>query len=134
MPDLTPRAAAEAQARREREAAALRENLRRRKAQGRARENETKNADIRIRDVIVSENELCVSLMDGRTITAPLAWYPRLANATPAQRAHWQRAGAGYEIHWPDLDEDLSTEQLLLGRRAPPGSEQWRSPFLTTDS
>ncbi len=72
-------------------------------------------ADIRVRDVSVSDDELTVALMDGRTLSVPLAWYPRLANATPTQRAHWQLAGAGYGIHWPDIDEDLSTEGLLRG-------------------
>lgn len=57
--------------------------------------------------------------MDGRSITVPLAWYPRLANATQAQREHWELYGAGYGIHWPELDEDLSTEGLLLGAKAP---------------
>jgi hypothetical protein len=84
-------------------------------------------ADIRVRDVAVSEDELTVALMDGRTITVPLAWYPRLAAATPEQRAHWEMAGAGYGIHWPELDEDLSTEGLLAGARAPCGSAAWRS-------
>jgi hypothetical protein len=85
------------------------------------------NRDIRVRDVTVSEDALQVALMDGRTITVPLAWYPRLAEATPEQRAHWQMAGAGYSIHWPELDEDLSTERLLAGARAPRGSRAWRS-------
>ena len=56
--------------------------------------------------------------MEGRTIAAPLAWYPRLFNATPAQRSRWERAGGGYGLHWPDLDEDLSTEGLLRGAPA----------------
>jgi hypothetical protein len=68
-----------------------------------------------IRDLMITEDELSVALMDGRTITVPLAWYPRLLDATPEQRAHWEVAGAGYGIHWPDLDEDLSTEGLLRG-------------------
>lgn len=87
-------------------------------------------ADIRVRDVAVSEDELTVALMDGRTISVPLAWYPRLAAGTPEQRAHWELAGAGYGIHWPELDEDLSTEGLLAGARAPRGSETWRSRLL----
>jgi len=86
-------------------------------------------ADIRVRDVIISERDLSVALMDGRTITVPLSWYPRLANATPAQRSDWELAGAGYGIHWPQIDEDLSTEGLLLGNPAPSGSETWRSPL-----
>ena len=87
-------------------------------------------ADIRVRDVRVGEDELSVALMDGRTITVPLAWYPRLAGGTPEQRARWELAGGGYGIHWPDLDEDLSTEGLLAGARAPRGSASWRSPLL----
>ena len=84
-------------------------------------------ADIRVRGVVVTDHELSVALMDGRTITVPLAWYPRLAAGTSAQRAGWELAGAGYGIHWPELDEDLSTEGLLAGARAPRGSEAWRS-------
>jgi hypothetical protein len=88
-------------------------------------------ADIRVRDVLVTADELSVGLMDGRTITVPLAWYPRLADATPAQRAHWEISGAGYGIHWPDVDEDISTEGLLCGLPAPRGSATWRSPSAT---
>lgn len=58
---------------------------------------------------------LSVDLRDGRTITVRLAWYPRLFNATVAQRKNWKVAGGGYGIDWPDLDEDLSTEGLLRG-------------------
>jgi hypothetical protein len=77
------------------------------------------SADERVKDVRIATDSLCVDLMDGRTITVPLAWYPRLANAKPEQLAHWKIAGAGYGIHWPDLDEDLSTEGLLRGAPAP---------------
>ncbi len=84
-------------------------------------------ADIRVRDVTVTDDELAGALMDGRTITVPLAWYPRLVMATPAPRRHWEIAGAGYGIHWPDIDEDVSTEGLLQGRPAPRGSEDWRA-------
>ncbi len=90
----------------------------------------TEAADIRVRDVSISEDELTVALMDGRTISVPLAWYPRLERGTPEQRAHWEMSGAGYGIHWPELDEDLSTEGLLAGARAPHGSEMWRSSLL----
>jgi hypothetical protein len=68
--------------------------------------------------------------MDGRTIIVPLAWYPRLANATPEQRAHWETAGSGHGIHWPEIDEDLHTVDLLRGVPAPRGSDEWRSPLL----
>lgn len=76
-------------------------------------------ADERVADVRCTDDSLSVDLMDGRTITVPLGWYPRLLKATPEQRAHWERAGAGYGIHWPDVDEDLSTEGLLRGAPAP---------------
>ncbi|OGH57891.1 MAG: hypothetical protein A3G34_10990 [Candidatus Lindowbacteria bacterium RIFCSPLOWO2_12_FULL_62_27] len=76
-------------------------------------------ADERVRDVKITEVDLSVSLSDGRTITVPLAWYPKLANATPKQRKKWQVGGGGYGIHWPEIDEDLSTEGLLRGAPAP---------------
>jgi hypothetical protein len=78
----------------------------------------TKVTDERVLDVRCDEHSLIVDLMDGRTISAPLAWYPRLLHATLEQRAHWEKAGAGYGIHWPDIDEDLSTEGLLRGAPA----------------
>lgn len=75
----------------------------------------------RVRDVRVTDNAISVDLFDGRTITVPLAWYPRLLHATAEQRANWRIAGAGYGIHWPDIDEDLSTRGLLQGAPAPRG-------------
>ena len=78
----------------------------------------------RVQDVRFTRDTLSVYLVDGRTITAPLAWYPRLLHATPEQRMNWRIAGAGYGIHWPDIDEDLSAEGLLHGAPAPHGSEQ----------
>jgi hypothetical protein len=76
-------------------------------------------ADERVLDVMFNDDALSVSLRDGRVISVPLVWYPRLLNATPAQRKNWNIAGGGYGIHWPDLDEDLSTEGLLRGASAP---------------
>ncbi len=73
----------------------------------------------KVQDVRVSEDALTVDLLDGRTISVPIAWYPRLLHATPAQRANWRVAGGGFGIHWPDVDEDLSTEGLLRGAPAP---------------
>ena len=67
----------------------------------------------------ITEDELKVELLDGRSITVPLAWYPRLLHASPAQRANWTIAGGGYGIHWPEVDEDLSAEGLLRGAPAP---------------
>jgi hypothetical protein len=76
----------------------------------------------RVLDVRVTEDTISVDLYDGRTITAPLAWFPRLLHATSEQRANWRVAGAGYGIHWPDIDEDLSTQGLLRGSPAPRGA------------
>ena len=76
-------------------------------------------SDIRVRTVHIDDIRLTVDLMDGRTIAVPLAWYPRLLEATPEQRRNWIIAGGGYGIHWPDVDEDLSTEGLLRGAPAP---------------
>lgn len=72
-----------------------------------------------VKDVHFGEDTFSVDLIDGRTITVPYAWYPRLLHATPEQRANWEVCGAGYGIHWPDIDEDLSTEGLLRGSPAP---------------
>ena len=73
----------------------------------------------KIVDVEVTEDDLKVELLDGRTITVPLAWYPRLLHATPEQKANWKIAGGGFGIHWADIDEDLSSEGLLCGAPAP---------------
>ena len=76
-------------------------------------------ADERVADVRCDDASLIVDLKDGRTISVPLAWYPRLFDATPDQRANWQTCAAGFGIHWPDMDEHLSTEGLLRGAPAP---------------
>ncbi len=73
----------------------------------------------RVMDVRCTDDALVVDLADGRTISVPLVWYPRLLEAAPAQRANWRIAGGGFGIHWPELDEDLSTEGLLRGAPAP---------------
>jgi hypothetical protein len=74
--------------------------------------------DERVKGVRFTEDSLVVDLMDGRTISVPLAWYPRLLNATKVQRDNWQVSAAGYGLHWPEIDEDLSTEGLLRGAPA----------------
>ena len=79
--------------------------------------------DERVADVRFEDERLIVDLMDGRTIAVPLKWYPLLCKATPEQRLVWRISGAGYGIHWPQIDEDLSTEGLLRGAPAP----GWRS-------
>ena len=83
----------------------------------------------------VSDEALVVDLADGRTITVPLAWFPRLAHGTATERANWRLIAGGEGIHWPDLDEDLSVESLLAGRRSgrdsgvssavAPGAQDW---------
>jgi hypothetical protein len=68
--------------------------------------------------VRVSDDALVADLADGRTIAVPLAWFPRLAHGTPTERAKWRLIAGGEGIHWPDLDEDISVESLLAGRRS----------------
>ena len=76
-------------------------------------------ADERVADVEFTEDMLTVQLMDGRRISVPLVWYPRLLSATEDQRKNWHISGGGYGIHWEDVDEDLSTEGMLRGAPAP---------------
>jgi len=67
-------------------------------------------------DIVVTDDTLTVDLTDGRTISVPLAWYPRLAHGTPDERAKWRLIGRGEGIHWPELDEDISIEGLIAGK------------------
>src|SRR3972149_6850074 len=76
----------------------------------------------RVKAAGFTDDVLVVDLLDGRTISVPLVWYPRLLSATREQRANWRVAGGGFGVHWPDVDEDLSTEGLLHGAPAPRGS------------
>jgi hypothetical protein len=80
------------------------------------------SADERVLDVQFTDDSLSVTLRDGRTIAVPLAWYPRLLSATPAQRSNWKVSSGGYGLHWPDIDEDLNTAGLLRGAPAPKSS------------
>jgi hypothetical protein len=75
--------------------------------------------DARVQDVAVTDRELEVTLKDGRRVSAPLSWFPRLEKASAAQRRNWEISGGGRGVHWPDIDEDLSVEGLLRGNRAP---------------
>lgn len=82
----------------------------------------------RVVNVTVTDDTLSVDLEDGRTVSAPIGWYPRLAYGTPTERANFEISGAGYGVHWPDLDEDIGVEGLLLGkksRESPASFEQW---------
>lgn len=67
-------------------------------------------------DVVVTDDTLGVDLSDGRSISVPLGWFPRLVNATRKERKNWRLIGRGQGIHWTDLDEDVSVEGLLLGK------------------
>jgi hypothetical protein len=78
------------------------------------------------RNARIGDDSLAVDLADGRTITVPLAWFPRLAHGTPAERDNWHLIGGGEGIHWPDLDEDISVESLLAGRRSGETQESLR--------
>ena len=80
----------------------------------------------KVKDVRFTEDSMAVDLLDGRTIVVPLAWYPKLLDATPGQRLNWKLSSAGYGIHWPDIDEDLSTAGLLRGAPAAPESVRTR--------
>ena len=64
-------------------------------------------------DVTVTDDRVLVVLADGRELAAPLAWFPRLADATAEQRRNWRLIGRGHGIHWPDVDEDISVASLL---------------------
>jgi len=79
---------------------------------------------VHARGVAVTEDAVTVELSDGRTLSVPLAWYPRLLHGTPEERNHWRLIGDGEGIHWPDLDEDISVENLLFGQ---PSGESQRS-------
>lgn len=82
----------------------------------------------RIVSVTISDDTLSVDLEDGRSVSVPIGWYPRLAHGTPAERANFQVSGADYGIHWPDLDEDIGVDGLLLGKKStesPASFERW---------
>jgi len=82
------------------------------------------NAGERVKDVRFDEDTFSVDLVDGRSLTVPYAWFPRLLHATAQQRQNWQTCGGGFGIHWPEIDEDLSTEGLLRGAPAPPAKQR----------
>ena len=78
--------------------------------------------------VDVNDDTICVELTDGRTISVPAAWYPRLSHGTSEERNNWRLIGSGRGIHWPDLDEDVSVENLLAGKpsaESQPSFKRW---------
>lgn len=76
--------------------------------------------------VTLTEDALAVDLADGRSVTVPISWFPRLVHGTPVERANWRLIGNGEGIHWPDLDEDISVVGLLEGRRSGETQESLR--------
>lgn len=83
-------------------------------------------------EVACTEDELIVLLADGRTIKAPLIWFPRLLGATPKQRNKWEFLGDGEGIHWPDLDEDISVLGILVGKSAEKKKHKKKSTLSST--
>ncbi len=82
------------------------------------------------RSVRVTGDHLVVELRDGRLVSVPVSWYPRLAAGTPSERKRWELIGAGIGIHWPQLDEDIEVEALLLGlasNESPSSLRRWRA-------
>lgn len=73
----------------------------------------------------VTDDTLSADLEDGRTIAVPIGWYPRLSHGSPAERATFTISGAGYGIHWPDLDEDIGVEGMLLGKKSGESAESF---------
>lgn len=71
-----------------------------------------------VQDVSVTEESLTVDLTDGRTVSVPLVWYPRLFHATQEERSNWRLIGKGEGVHWPDIDEDISVQNILAGKRS----------------
>lgn len=91
-------------------------------------------ADERVSKVAVTDDLLSVQLRDGRIISVPLSWYPRLQQASKQERENWEIGPDGYEIHWPDVDEDLSTESLLLGVPAAKNTTPIRRQRVDSDA
>ena len=77
----------------------------------------------RIVEVTITDDTLAADLEDGRSIAVPIGWYPRLSHATPVERDNFEISGAGYGIHWPDLDEDIGVEGMLLGKKSAESAE-----------
>jgi hypothetical protein len=86
----------------------------------------TKLSEALAQRVTASDEALSVDLSDGRTITVPLTLFPRLSNGSAKERANWRLIGGGVGIHWPDLDEDISVESLLAGRKSGESRESLR--------
>lgn len=86
--------------------------------------NIVNNIEPRIKAIRITEDLITADLLDGRTISVPLAWSWRLSNATPTQRSNYEIIGDGQGVHWPDVDEDISAEGMLMGKPAKPPKQQ----------
>lgn len=92
---------------------------------------------LRAYNVTVKRDHLIIELLDSRTISVPLEWYPRLQHGTPKERKNWRLIAQGEGIHWPDLDEAISVEGLMLGRRSgerPQSLKRWAIERTKTTS
>jgi len=90
----------------------------------------TERQYVRAQHVSITDDSLTVDLSDGRTLVVPIVWFPRLLHGTPEERGNWRLVGNGEGIHWSDLDEDISVENLILGK---PSGESQRSLKLWLD-
>ncbi len=86
----------------------------------------TSVAEVRAQNLVVTEDILVVDLIDGRSITVPLMWYPRLVHSTPQERNNWRWIGDREGIHWPALDEDISVENLIFGKASSESQDSFR--------
>jgi len=88
--------------------------------------SETRTKEALAEEVRVTDDDLVVELVDGRTVSVPIDWFPRLLHGRPDERANWRLIGRGEGVHWPDLDEDVSVDDLLLGHRSGETQESLR--------
>jgi hypothetical protein len=86
----------------------------------------TSTADVRADKIVISDDSLTISLSDGRSVSVPLNWYPRLLHGTPEERSNWRLIGNNEGVHWPDLDEDISVGNLLMGQRSGESQESFK--------
>ncbi len=97
----------------------------------------TEPREVLAQSVSATEDTLTVELRDGRTVSVPIAWYPRLSHGSDSERSDWRLIGEGLGIHWPQLDEDISVEGLLLGypsNESPDSIQRWLDGRPTAQS
>jgi hypothetical protein len=97
----------------------------------------TETSVVRAETVTIGGDAITAELSDGRSISAPLAWYPRLLHGTPEERSNWRLIGGGVGVHWPELDEDISVGNLLAGKASGESQEslkRWLDQRASSDS